>query len=378
MTSAISAVMFTAFSAMLKVFLVSAIAFVAADYPKANPILPKSSLQILARLSNAIFLPCAVVAALGSTLSAAIFSKLIVLVLFAFIINSISYLLVFTIGKGFYKGDKTMFTALCVAVGSPNAVSFPILVMQTMCEQPDINIDYDSNSSTCFDEASTMLFVYSIGWHIIYWTFGFPMLESMKASQLDQNDTITQSNNLEPETTGTIISTRYFYDLYNETTISFTLVKSYLHTDDGKRELGRWLWNVLCSPAMLSIYIGIFIGLIPFLKHIIFDESAPLHSIGSVLNTVGEPLVCVNTFVMAASLAHADWRKNGKGNQEIYDTNIHTTGKSAVHSPLHYLETDDPIEDAATEPATESTAETTDNHSELPSLRTVAMHTMFR
>jgi len=279
-------------------------------------------------------------------------------VLVAFIINATSYTLVFTIGKIFYVGDISMYLAICVAIGSPNAVSFPILVMETMCEQADINHDYDHDSQKCFDAASSMLFVYSIGWHIMFWTYAYPLLESLGNDDLSNN---TLQYSADPShntlTFQSIIASMY-------------TVKEFIRTDAGKKELFKWIFNVLLSPAMVSIYLGIFIGLIPALKHNIFQNGAPLHPIGSVLKTIGEPLVCINTFIMAASLAHADWRKK----KDI--------PSSEVHSPLHLEDIHD-VEIISpvigdTNTIVVSLDDRIQDQDDLPSIRVVVMHTLFR
>jgi hypothetical protein len=251
-----------------------------------------------------------------------------------------------------------------------------------MCEQPNINQDYDHDSQTCFEEASSMLFVYSIGWHIMFWTYGYPLLESLRTDSSSNIVTTDQSDD-----------TLTFIQNFK---ISINTVKEFISTDIGKKELLKWLFNVLLSPAMVSIYLGIFIGLTPVLKYNIFHDGASLHPIGSVLKTVGEPLVCINTFIMAASLAHADWRK--KKDAE--------TPSLKVHSPLHGEDSEDvnsssnnlhdndngnenvnQNENSIYMMASDGKTCASLTHSErdknvdqddLPSIRAIVMHTLFR
>jgi hypothetical protein len=359
--------MFTAFSAMLKVFCVSAVGFLAAKYPTTDPLLPLTSLRTLARLSNFIFLPCAIMVALGSTLSASLLSKLSILIVFAFLINIISYVLVYSFGKCIYDGDNITFVAICVAVGSPNAISFPILVMQTLCDQAFINEDYHSDSAECFDAASSMLFVYSIGWHIMFWTYGYPVLES-----------IHLLISLEPSST-TTVQTSSWKQAVSDFRGSLNLISGYIRTDSGKYELRKWLMSVLFSPSMISMYIGIFIGMISALQRILFTSSAPLYSIGSVLITLGQPLVCVNTLVMSASLAHIQWKRDTSNQTQV--------PLDSASNPLHKLPSDDirdgeNISSLKYEPlaATFAMPELVDDHEQhsLPNWKSVLVHNMCR
>ncbi len=98
------------------------------------------------------------------------------LILFSFIVNLVSMLIVYIVGK-YTIHDECMKIAMSVAMFSPNAISMPIMVMQSLCEQVIINHDYDDDSKLCYSEASSMLFVYSIGWHILFWSYGFNQLK---------------------------------------------------------------------------------------------------------------------------------------------------------------------------------------------------------
>ena len=178
-SSTIAAVTITALNANAKIFLLQVAGALCAFYPKDNPLLPMSSLKMVSTLSNLLFLPSSIITSLGATLTADSLGKLSILAIFAFIINTISYILAFTLGKWLHDGDSAMFTALTVAIGSPNTISFPLLVMQTICDQSIVNVDYENDPNTCYTQASSMIFVYSIGWHIMFWTYGFPTLQTL-------------------------------------------------------------------------------------------------------------------------------------------------------------------------------------------------------
>jgi len=73
---AIVSVLFTSFSAMAKISIVSAVGFMCAKYPQNEPLLPLTALKYLSRISNIIFLPSLIVDSLGSSLSFALLQRI--------------------------------------------------------------------------------------------------------------------------------------------------------------------------------------------------------------------------------------------------------------------------------------------------------------
>jgi hypothetical protein len=67
--------------------------------------------------------------------------------------------------------------------------------------------------------------------------------------------------------------------------------------------VSQFLDDVLLSPSLLAISIGILIGLIPNLQALLFSTPSILRPFGSALITIASPVVCTNTLIMAASLA---------------------------------------------------------------------------
>ena len=162
----ISSVIITSFIAMMKVFCVTVVGIYIALYPKDQPYLPSTSLKNLSRLSNSIFLPCLIVSSLGGSLTPRSLSMLSVLILFAIINMSFSFILASTLGKYLNnERDSTVYDSLVVAISSPNAISLPIMIMGTLCEQSVVNVDFGGSVDQCNAEATSMLFVYSIGWY---------------------------------------------------------------------------------------------------------------------------------------------------------------------------------------------------------------------
>lgn len=163
--------------------------------------------------------------------------------------------------------------------------------MQTLCEDGRVNGEFTNGSSECFDEATSMLFVYSIGWHLMFWSYGFPLLKSLSKSSVDEIPAIATQ----------------------PTEASEQDWKQYLISITVGRLSWDWFNTIFLSPSMIAIYLGLGIGLTPALQQGLFHSSSSddlfkgtLRPFGLAILTLGEPLICVNCLVMAASLAHTD------------------------------------------------------------------------
>ena len=169
----------TALAAMGRIFMLCTVGFTCAQWPKNNPLLGKQTVQILSRLCNTLFLPCLIISVLGSGLSIDSLGRMIILFPFSLVNLGIGYGIAFTLGRLIHEDDELLFVANSVALGSPNVVSFPLMVMETLCKQSEeIQLDFP-DSETCFVETSSMIFVYSIGWHLVFWSVGYPRLQTL-------------------------------------------------------------------------------------------------------------------------------------------------------------------------------------------------------
>lgn len=292
--------MFNAFAAMVKIFLISAVGIFLAKFPRGEPLLPAPMIKYLSKLANNVFVPCLIMTSLGSAVTLQLLSRIGVLVFFCFIANSISYFFGHTIGLFLHgRSDDAMFTALVVAIGSPNAISLPLMVMQTMCEEKYVRADYNDSQSECFVEATSMLFVYSMGWHLMFWSYGFPKLKGIK--QRFYSDLTDLSSNV------------ICVDTINEESGHpiLNLILKKISFRKNKDAFCSWLKTVFLTPAMIAIFVGIAIGLIPYTQELMFEKMSVLRPLGSALTTLGEPVVAINCLIMSASLAQVDF-SNGR------------------------------------------------------------------
>ena len=126
--------------AMSHVFLISAVGFCLSLFPRSNPLLPAPLLKQLSRLSISIFGPALIFYSTSSALDWVLFKKAIILCLFSVSQN----LLCLVIGRMFrcFHPDRRFGKVIEIAVGTPNQLSLPIMVMLSMCKSDVINADF--------------------------------------------------------------------------------------------------------------------------------------------------------------------------------------------------------------------------------------------
>jgi len=275
-------VMLNAISSMATVSLVSLVGVVCALYPTGDPLMSPVFLRQVARLSSQVFLPALMIYVLGSGLSLRILSDLAILIPFAVLISVVSFVIAHSVGKLIVPEDTPLRSGLIVCCCMPNSTSLPIMILRSACKQPEVNADYQSDQDECETAALSMLFVYAIGWNTMFWAFARHELERC-SKQTKLEDT---------PPTG------------DETVLSTSVAETAPSQQTEESSLREKLKAFLFSPPMLGIYIGTIIGICAPLQSLLFFELfSPLAPLGDSIETVGEPLICISTLVMAASLA---------------------------------------------------------------------------
>lgn len=213
----------------------------------------------------------------------ALLQKIGILIPFCMFIMIISYGIGYCF-KFVHEKNEPLFQASLVAVASPNSISLPIMVMQALCEDPTVNGAYDGDSDVCNEEAYSMMFIYSIGWNLLYWGYFYQIL--INASSVSEKTTPTVSTSI-----------------VSNVILFFTDHKA---RKSCASKFTTWLKGILSTPSMAAIYTGLFIGLVPPLQRMMFKQLSVLRPLGGAITTLGEPVVAINCLIMASSLAHAD------------------------------------------------------------------------
>ena len=249
----------------------------AAVYPKGDPLLPDVALRNFSRLVTFLLVGPLIVVALGSALTPQLLSQYAILIPFC-VFNMFFSNLLFRLLRPLHQEGQALRTASMVATMSPNIISMPLMLLQSLCELKLIKDDYDGDSGDCFNEATSMLFVYSIGFNLLYWAVLYPVL-------MDVADGINNRETDSSSIQSRVMTTWHYLEAFGE---------------KAKSTLSR----AIMTPAMIGIYVGLFIGLVPGLRGLVFGEQvSPLTPVGGALRVLAAPVVCLNTLIMAASLA---------------------------------------------------------------------------
>ena len=333
--------MFAAFGAMLKIFFVSCAGVYIAKFPKDNVLMPPKAMQYFSRISNAMFLPFLVLYSMGSIITPNLLKKALVLILFSVLVNVTSLCTGFCFEKLKFHDSERFGRIVTLAIGTPNQLSLPIMVMQSMCTSSIVNADYDDDEDLCTKESMSLLFVYSIGFNITFWSFGYLVLESIVESykinpvaplksalgkdkimtvsdrvfninqiDIDNNDHSRSSdsgnNHIENSLDAERCEVLKVKDEKHESTSS---VGSFLVYFGILGSIDQWSFLKLMGTKMIgninmvAIYIAIIISVIPHLQDSLFGEGGYIRFAGDAIKTLGEPLVCINGIVMSGSLA---------------------------------------------------------------------------
>ena len=325
----IASVMLNAFAAMIKVFLIMLIGALGALYPTGNPLIKQSLLKDLSRLSNAIFTPAFMFASLGSGLSLKSISEIGIMIPISFIVFIVSYGVTYGVGGLLLTDRKSpIFRVLLIASSFPNSTSMPILILQSACGQSLINSDYNNDASVCFNAAMPMLFVYVAGWSLVFWSYGYVELE--KSCELAQLELQSKTKDV-AVIFETIISPVHPGDIECHPRVmnppesvavlerlSPPIVPPVVPKSDVEIVL-QSLKSAMLSPPMIAICLGILVGICAPLQTLLFgSQLTVLKPLGDCIITLGQPLVCVNCLIMAASLVQVDFDYSSTGAYRLY------------------------------------------------------------
>jgi hypothetical protein len=253
--------------------------------------LPVPVIKHLSRFSNIVLIPCLTVGNIGASLSLSLFIKVGLLVPIA-MFNNLTAMVMGRVFKCLHENDSKLFRASLLTIASPNSISMPIMVMQSLCEQPAVKLDYEDDAVICFSHSTALLFISSIGFHLLYWGYIFPSFERLQQEyDLEDDDDNNNSGSSENRsvTRRRSLSSTPSPSLYQQVLRCAGLFK-----------------HIILSPTMMAVIAGLFIGLIPFTRNLLFVESGYLSPVGGAINTLGTPVVALNCLIMSASLAHID------------------------------------------------------------------------
>ncbi|CAM9295689.1 unnamed protein product [Pylaiella littoralis] len=334
----------------VRVFVVLLAGFLASKFPTHEPLLTKETCRCISRVCALLFLPALMISSTGATLNPTALRDAWQLVVAGSFTIVFSGIVAWLAGRVFFRRpeDRRAFSPVGLAIAFPNSASFPLLLMDALCEQDNIKSDFDDDAVQCFSEATGMIFIYVVVWQVWFYGWGFYALgqDETLEKQLTGEPTKTQTPPLAEidipshgkssfdalpqeanaggagsggitgaqarataEVDGVVVID---IDQCREEGSNTTEVLAAPNADEsgGERDdandwagLKKRVWRIVLSPNIIAVAIGVVIAMIAPLQTLLFDNPrAVLRPVGAAIETVGTPTVAVSTLVMAGSL----------------------------------------------------------------------------
>mmetsp|Transcript_3002 Transcript_3002/g.4567 ORF Transcript_3002/g.4567 Transcript_3002/m.4567 type:complete len:482 (-) Transcript_3002:48-1493(-) len=307
-------------AAMVKIFLVSLTGVVCAKYPSSDPLLQTQALRHLSRISTYVLVPCLITTSIGYNLSVGLLMQYGVLIPACMMTIGVSYAFGYIL-KFIHEDNPKLYASSFATVGSPNIIALPIIVMQSLCEESTVNADYHDDPQECSQVANSMMFIYAIGFSLIFWSYGTSTLASLN----DYDESSTRARTRSRSRSGSLEGIEFY------------------------RKTALKMYSILQQPSLLGIYAGLFVGLIPSLGDLLFHKFSVLRPMGGALMVLASPVVCLSMLIMSASLAHinVDWSvilkdiKNKVLSPSIEMTSINDDENQSSHSDPNVLAIDE-------------------------------------
>lgn len=153
-----------------------------------------------------------------------------------------------------------------------NSLTAPLVMMQTLCRQdPFLSIGYGEDGSiSCEDRSTTYIFVYTIGWMLLFFGIGYPWILTLGPSSMDAEPPAA----LAASRAGAV------------------------------REVFRKVFN----PCMVACWIGYTIGVISPVQDEFFSSDGRLLWASSAATTLGLPTVGLFALLVGATLGNTGRR----------------------------------------------------------------------
>jgi len=76
--------------------------------------------------------------------------------------------------------QNEFFEVLCITIATPNCPAFPLLFIPTLCELDLVNEQFSGSNIKCVTTSTSFIFIFIIGWYIMFWGLFYPRLVSIK------------------------------------------------------------------------------------------------------------------------------------------------------------------------------------------------------
>jgi hypothetical protein len=249
----VKSVIIAATQSVAKVYVIGAVGWMSAKYPKSHPLL--TDVASLARFSFHTLTVALVYSTVSQSISPATITQYWFCIASAAFVTALSYLLATGLAPVFgirrrsrrtSKNDDEEFVALRIAVTYPNIVALPILIFPSLCEYPIVYQGYftipDETTETtftllqqCIQESNTMIFTYFFCWSVLFWMHAYPALVHPPSRAADTTTTTTanENNNIENSTSATHQSSDSLIILHDKEKVHSDIISNNSQEQDG-------------------------------------------------------------------------------------------------------------------------------------------------
>ena len=359
----VSDLFFVSVAVVLKLFVVAGVGAAAAR----QGIFPPFALKSLSQVSATYLIPCLIVFTVGSATNVEVLRESFRMLaggVTAMAASAIFSKMWGAVALSSVQRDSFMWKIASIASAFPNIVAFPLVVVKTLCEQSSVNGEFagssendTSASERCFATGGAYIFVNSAAWSIIFFTFGVAALKSIslsvpvtvdsseaaEGSGADVEMTRTRGSETGPQgfDRPSKLSIRLVADNLSEhefhalkaggqvSSRAGAAIKSAsssgpppanaVASDAGFPQAAfKCIKVFFLEPLNVALILGIVIGLIKPLQHALFsaDSTSYLRAVGSTIEIMASPVVCLVVLSTGASLAHVDLGKMRLRQQE--------------------------------------------------------------
>lgn len=172
-----------------------------------------------------------------------------------------------------------------------NGGSFPLAVMQSLCN------DLFHSDGHCFQDASLVVFSYSVPWHLAMWGIGYNLVaEVIKQPRSEVEMMESQPSGWIPKNVSRTIS------IGVESASSLKSVIQQTQTSGfHPKRIAQAIIGIM-NPILVALLAGIVVGCIPPLQYALFHHGGMLFVFGSSMKTVGNVVPVVGITILSASL----------------------------------------------------------------------------
>ena len=345
-------------TAMLRVLLVGLVGMLAARFPRRpQPLLHESARRDVGGLMINLAWPAMALATVGKTISPDTLNEAWPVAVWAMAHIALGAVVCGAIAR-VTRVQADFRPAFTVAGSFVNSAALPMLVMETLCEQPQLVSDLP-NKEECVSTSFGYIMTYTAVWSLFMFLFAVPYLQASHqkhhvkarggaAKRPAAVSAIADEVELRVVSTGLELAVdekrtagedpEQEVDGADHRAVATVPSKPEEGEEGGVADhevkaVSYWthVRGALLSPPIVATVIGIIVGMITPLSDALFRGQGVARALGGTFETIAQPGVALSTMVMAAALL-PDVARAAAGTGEVTKANDKAAAKQSCLS----------------------------------------------